>query len=812
MRGELALDKKNPNEDIKNIKKSAEEISKFNGTINSLFKLFKSTPLTDGEDRQKEIDSVSNELDNLFKKETNRIVSGVTNGRDIAGFINAMFARGNGKSANGSMTNFMQGQSVEELLGDENSQINIILSERYKNVNNMYEDLRLLTDQITELDEVISTFRDAITNSDNITAEISRVIQFEGESNESQVENKLGTVETMEEVTGIVDKLKKIIIPGTLTFGNFFVFTQPYVDLFAKFKALDERNNDQRLPNILEQTIAFEHVEPAKNSRKGKQVTPAMESIAPLVEKYSQEFKDAVGPNKYSVNEVVGTINTIMEGITVVNDPMVPLLEDSSISGIADADIRKQLEKTMNSKKTEKSWHTLGHSTNQYSDGTIDSKSVEDSTNDYKKEFKNSVNGVYIKLYDPRRVIPVRIMDYTLGYYVLYETVDETRSNVLNAVHSLSRTTMMFQNSKRREFEEELISLLSARICENIDKKFLQKNAEFRELIANAISYENFYRKSFRIQFVPVNYMTHFKINEDYNTHMGVSVLKRSLFYGMLYLSILLFKIIMIVTRSTDTRMFLIKSNPNDKNITNRISKVVSDYKQNQISYNDFGSVRGILSKVGKGRDMAIPVGASGERSFEVEIMQGQDVPLDTPLLEMLRKAMISNTGCPSAMVNYLEEVDFAKQIQMIHSKFISRIVSIQSELDIPCTELYRKLLSYGDYGLGDTDIENMYFKWSRPKGLNNANIGDLISTSEQMAEFITKVYVGDNSEDDARIKDRIYRHVITNITMQGTIDWESIEKDIEMIRLEFRKEMKELEISKPTSDANDSGGDAGGF
>ena len=53
--------------------------------------------------------------------------------------------------------------------------------------------------------------------------------------------------------------------------------------------------------------------------------------------------------------------------------------------------------------------------------------------------------------------------------------------------------------------------------------------------------------------------------------------------------------------------------------------------------------------------------------------MQGQDIPLDTPLLELLRKGMISNTGCPSAMINYLEEVDFAKQIQMLNSKFVSR-------------------------------------------------------------------------------------------------------------------------------------------
>ena len=108
----------------------------------------------------------------------------------------------------------------------------------------------------------------------------------------------------------------------------------------------------------------------------------------------------------------------------------------------------------------------------------------------------------------------------------------------------------------------------------------------------------------------------------------------------------------MIVTRSSDTRMFMVKGNGVDKDITNRINRVVSDYKMNQISYNDFGSVRGILSKVGKGRDLAVPVGANGERAFEIEVMQGQDIQLDTPLLELLRKGMISNTGCPSAMIN----------------------------------------------------------------------------------------------------------------------------------------------------------------
>ena len=804
----MADNNNNNSPEIKDMKKRAEQIAKTNGTISSLFDLFRSTPVIDGAKRQDELNDLSDEVDTLLKRETNRFVTGTHNGKDIAAFMNSIFTK-RPKSYANSMNSFMQGQSVEELLGDENSQINIILSERYKNVNNMYEDLRLLTEQVSELDEVILTMRDAITNTDNITSESSRIIRFEGESDEDSNESKMQTVETMEEVTGILDKLKKIVIPGTLTYGNFFVFTQPYTDLFAKFKALDDKFNDQRLPNMFEHTIALENTLP-NDAPKGT-MTPAMESICPLLEKYEEDFKmvDA----KYNQNDMANTINTIMEGISVINDPSVPLLEDSSIAALSDEGIRNELFKAMKSKKKDKTWNTVadattdkGKSVNPFSDATVDAKTVNDMTDEYKKEFQDTVKGVYLKLYDPRRVIPIRIMDYIIGYYVLYETVDETRSNVLNAVHTLSRTTMLFQNSKRREFEEELVSLLSARICENIDKKFLRKNADFKELIANAISYENFYTKSFKVQFVPVNYMTHFKVNEDYNTHMGVSVLKKSLFYGMLYLSILLFKIIMIVTRSSDTRMFMVKGSGVDKDISNRINRVIADYKMNQISYNDFGSVRGILSKVGKGRDVAIPVGANGERSFEIEVMQGQDIPLDTPLLELLRKGMISNTGCPSAMINYLEEVDFAKQIQMLNSKFVSRMVSMQSELEIPCTELYRKLISFGGYDIDEVDIDNIYFEWARPKALNSQNIVDIIGVSDSIAEFIIKMYSGDNDQDDPRIKDRIYQYVVKNITMNGVLDFENIEDDIKRIKLDFRQELKEKELTKLSPD---EGGDS---
>jgi hypothetical protein len=374
----------------------------------------------------------------------------------------------------------------------------------------------------------------------------------------------------------------------------------------------------------------------------------------------------------------------------------------------------------------------------------------------------------------------------------MYETTQNMTTAALNAVHTLSRTSVLFQNDRKKQFEQKIVSVIADRICASIDKPFLQKNADFKELIANAISYNDFYKKSFRVQFVPYNYMTHFKVNEDPNNHMGVSVLKRSLYYAMLYLTLLNFKIIMITTRSMDTRMFLVKTTYENKDISGRVNKVIGEFKENQISYNDFGSVRGILSKVGKGHDVGIPVTPNGDRAFDIEVMQGQQYDLDTPLMELLRKGMITNTGCPSAMMNAMDEIDFARQLPMLHAKFVTRMVSLQEETEIACTELYRKILSYGDYESNEDKLDMFTFKWSRPKSINVTNINDLINNADQLTEFMIKVFQGENTNDDPRLKDRYFRYIVTKLLMPGVFDWAKIQEELKELKLDMHADLKE--------------------
>jgi hypothetical protein len=269
------------------------------------------------------------------------------------------------------------------------------------------------------------------------------------------------------------------------------------------------------------------------------------------------------------------------------------------------------------------------------------------------------------------------------------------------------------------------------------------------------------------------------------------------MFYAMLYLLTLLYTILIKVTRGTDIRMFLVRHNGTNKDVTGKMNKIVGEFKQKQISYNDFGSVRGILSKVGHGKDIGVPVGVNGERAFDIEQIPGVDVDMDSDLINFLRKAMISTTGCPSAILNYLEEVDFAKQVQQMHSKFIARCITLQEETEEQVTELYRKLLRYGDYSISDDDLDNFRFEWARPRALNSQNLTELIGTSEQWADFLVKIYEGDNSVNDPRVKDRLYTWFIKNKLMNGVLDWESFDAEIKEVLLNVRSELKTEEASK---------------
>ena len=202
---------------------------------------------------------------------------------------------------------------------------------------------------------------------------------------------------------------------------------------------------------------------------------------------------------------------------------------------------------------------------------------------------------------------------------------------------------------------------LAKSIVDSFGKEFLKENAKFKETIVEALQYYNLNEKRIKFQYIPIEYVQEFKIDEDEDEN-GQSMIKKSLFYAKLYLMLLLFKIMSIILNSNDQKVNYIKTSGIDKNLANKVQEIARIKQSRQINMYDLFNYTTLINKVGNGSEMYVPTGRSGERPIETDILSGQEVQLNSELLEMLKNAYILGTGVPAAIVNYLQEADWFRQ------------------------------------------------------------------------------------------------------------------------------------------------------
>ena len=779
------------------VKKDLEPVIKQQNTIQKLFDKFKSFSLVS----QSNSDDIIADLDDRINAHTfsyiNKLKSNT--GDDITQFLNKTLKN------TSTTSNYMMGiHTAEDLFNNDSNNFSAFFFERYKNINNKYEDLRIITEYLYELTEAVNTMRDSIVGADDLVTMVSRELIFgnKNEENKEGIENNINysTVEELEDKYKTKQRLSNMIIPGALTYGNFFVYTIPYKDVFAQYEW--KRKIDVRKGIYNESTTIHPFSHPVFESTSdprpsyaqpyhNPQTTykPVIESIC---DKYNTWLEAVSDPGKVikkaSKKDIAESIDQILEGIEICNDPNIPFMEDSAIVTLADINVRDEALKAYRKASTpDANFTPYWNRDRAASDGIVDMGEPDKASID---EYKD-VSGVFVKLYQPTQVIPVYVMDACVGYYVLYDTFGELRNTIL-LNSSLNRANIAFASTKRKELDDEVIGVIADAICQSIDKKYVTANPQFKDLIVNAISYQEFYKRKFRVQFIPENYMTHFKINEDPDNHQGTSVLNKSLFYAKLYLSLLLFKIITILTKSNDMRVYYIRNAGINKNMVNRVQEIARAIKDKQISFNDLASIQTIFSKVGNYKEAFIPMGKSGEKSIEAEILSGQSVELNNDLMELLRKGMITNTGVPSAIINAFDEVDFSRTLVMQHTKYMARVISMQTELEVAVTEWYKKLMTM-DSNINEQIINSFQFRFTRPRSLNTQNLVDMLGNTETLADFIVKMEIPD--ENDNEIIARFKQKVVKNILLHGVINWKEYDDLFQDAVIELRSEKKKKDI-----------------
>ena len=649
--------------------------------------------------------------------------------------------------------------SLENLFLSKDGSIFGTFEERFRNKALLFQDLEIITEQLVELNEAINTTRDDIVASDDVGSEISRSLSFSADGKDSDKYDELiEEVKDIEKKYGLNYMVREHIVPKTLKYGEYYVYIIPERTLFENGQ---KRKIEMTSGAVVETTEA----------------NTFLESL-----KLDKDHKDIKADDMMSY---------ISENIKINNSDMpLPILENTNYMGaMKDLEDFNSLSNLLKKQKNKKD--------NKDKDNGFSSLGFSDGVKSFKMDDWSNVKGCYIKLLDPKKVIPVKLLNYTIGYYYMHDAEMDVTNHHCNHGHRFS--SVMSNVTNKPEDKQSLLSNIANAIVRSFDKKYLADNPEFKELIINSLMYNEMYKKKLHFQFIPGDHICRFSINEDENGN-GQSMLYKSLFYAKLYLSLLVFNMITYLTKSQDTIVTYVKTSGIDKNMVNKTMDLARQWKAKQIGIGDLMDYSSIYSKIGTGRDLFIPEGESGERGLSWDVIQGQDVNMQNELMEQLKEAFINGTGVPSVIMNYINEADFAKTLVMANAKQIRRVMMYQDNFNEDLTEMYQKILYYCTE-IDVSDISNFTYTLQRPKTLPNNNLVDMMGYGDQILDFLEKSEFGQFTEETPELnlsKDK-FRKVMSRRVLP-MLPWELVDEVMEEIKMEVVADRL-----KSSDDNNDS-------
>lgn len=685
--------------------------------------------------RDDDINGYMREIDDIISRDFKKLTDYTSN--DLSLFI-MDFLKENGTDTSDRF------KTVEDIFESDSGSIIKQFQTSYSSEILKMEEISMITKEFAELREAIEVFRDTLINADEHTNSISRELLFKNISDMSNQSNIVSRLESLETEYDLPRKIKSHIIPRTLEYGTYYVYVVPYSRIFERYAEKKRDSNNNNVPGNL--SVSLESAD--------------MSFVDGLI---GDDIKLSATDKK----STLASVNAVFEGISVTNDDLtIPVLESMDEVGV--------LFNMNNSEKSTKQ----KDSNNVTSDGVADIGGGKLDT-----DFSN-VDGVYMRLIDPRKMIPVKVLGKILGYYYLHEEAIGSSRTPFTSKFRLDLT----QGYTKKE--EDFMNAISTRIVKSFNKPFLEKNVQFKENIAAALIHNDVYSKDIKFQFIPADHIAPFKVSED-EEGRGVGMLDKSIFYAKLYLSLLYFNMITILSKSNDQRVYYIHSSGIEKNIANKIQNAARQIKSREMNYGDLFNYKSMVNKVGAGRDAYIPVGVGGQQGVTFDILAGQQVELHSELVTMLKTSAINNTGVPSVVMDYVNQADYSRSIVMGNMRFLSRCISTQLELNPQITKLYQMIMTASGK-FDEETIVGFSYKLAKPRTLDMTNIVDMINNSGALADFIVNNLSGESSDKDELdnlTKDIAYRQLVKDIT--SSLGWNKFDEIWEDAVLRAKKEIE---------------------
>jgi hypothetical protein len=580
-------------------------------------------------------------------------------------------------------------------------------------------DLSNICSQMPEMRDVIYVVRDAIIECNVSTGEVSRSLTFENQEDTPALESQCKDIENKYD---LLMAIKNFIIPRTLTVGEMYIHVVPFSKLFAELEAIKDTkiyaNKQHR--SFREDTNTPTAINSIYNEKNVKYLMESITIDTKIDSSDTYKMENNVNAIKdRNFNEL--HLTTLLQNISVANNHSV-MMEELGVEGF-----QELLFKEYNDNKLPNSDHFIeSMKKNTYSIyDSVPEESIDLSS--YK-----DIKGCYIKYLDALRVVPIRIDRKVIGYYYVSTTMDLQ----VNPAHPNGIIDLSFQHYTK---DRNLVDNLANIIIKSFDKKMLEKNIKLKNEIAEIIMAHKFSEGRLSFVYIPENEIIRLIVNEDEDSR-GHSILEPTIFPARMYLMLTLYNMLYTLNNTT-TRIHYLRSSGLNKDYAAQIQRTMRKFQSRRITIDDIYSYSGVLNKIGGMGEMVLPSGRGDYKALETDTLEPVNNPISIEFLEQQRRQAISGTGVPHlTVINAIDEVDFAKTLEMSNARFISTASSYKIDFNRGLTKLYRLILKYNT-DIPDDVINSFRFQFSPIKQQELSITSDMITNFNTLAELVGSIY-----------------------------------------------------------------------
>jgi hypothetical protein len=413
------------------------------------------------------------------------------------------------------------------------------------------------------------------------------------------------------------------------------------------------------------------------------------------------------------------------------------------------------------------------------------------------KENRKKPNGSVIIPLQPDQVVPIAINGKHIGYYVIERVgtndfgsgvatllgyrhagntgfglagqlfVNQGMGNsgggvILRDMIDLPMTVA--DNTRRTDL---LKGMLTRAIAERIGNPAIVDDTAFNSILYSLIKDEYVTNREVRITYVPNYMMVYFAHEIDKNTGIGVSIMKKGLFFAHVYIASLITNLMISIAKSADREQVNIDLGYNSR-VEATVQKVIRTLQSKRASVESIGSVDTILRQLGTFHRF-ISLRYGGSPMVEMETIPGQQIDLDNnSLQDKALKSFVNSFNVPHSAVNILDEQEYARSITLQDGLMLDQVIKLQDPYQTCATKLHRiltqnrhpdKLLTENnidrvekDRKTSSEDVENtkknetiselidinkVFVDFPAPEGLNIASLNDQTSTVGPFIDMI---------------------------------------------------------------------------